>query len=51
MPRNGGKSMKSILLIDDDYELGELLQEYLAMEGFALTAVQDGERSAESPQR
>lgn len=43
MPRNGGKSMKSILLIDDDYELGELLQEYLSMEGFALTAVQDGE--------
>src|SRR5690606_9247027 len=43
MPRNGGKSMKSILLIDDDYELGELLQEYLSMEGFALSAVQDGE--------
>ncbi len=35
--------MKSILLVDDDYELGELLQEYLSMEGFALTAVQDGE--------
>ncbi len=35
--------MKSILLIDDDYELGELLQEYLSMEGFALSAVQDGE--------
>lgn len=34
--------MKSILLIDDDYELGELLQEYLGMEGFHLTAVQDG---------
>lgn len=35
--------MKSILLIDDDYELGELLQEYLSMEGFSLQAVQDGE--------
>ncbi len=35
--------MKSILLVDDDYELGELLQEYLSMEGFSLTAVQDGE--------
>ena len=34
--------MKSILLVDDDYELGELLQEYLGMEGFQLTAVQDG---------
>lgn len=35
--------MKSILLIDDDYELGELLQEYLSMEGYQLTAVHDGE--------
>lgn len=35
--------MKTILLIDDDFELGELLQEYLSMEGYALTAVQDGE--------
>jgi len=35
--------MKSILLIDDDVELGELLQEYLSMEGFELTAVHDGE--------
>jgi two-component system response regulator CpxR len=35
--------MKSILLIDDDFELGELLQEYLSMEGFQLTAVQDGD--------
>ena len=35
--------MKSILLVDDDYELGELLQEYLHMEGFHLQAVQDGE--------
>lgn len=35
--------MLPILLIDDDFELGELLQEYLAMEGFTLKAVQDGE--------
>jgi len=35
--------MNSILLIDDDFELGELLQEYLSMEGFQLTAVQDGD--------
>lgn len=39
--------MKSILLIDDDFELGELLQEYLSMEGFKLTAVQDGETGLE----
>jgi DNA-binding response OmpR family regulator len=36
--------MKSILLIDDDTELGELLQEYLAMEGFELSLAHDGER-------
>ena len=36
--------MKSILLIDDDVELGELLQEYLSMEGFELTPVHDGEQ-------
>lgn len=35
--------MKSILLVDDDYKLGELLQEYMQMEGFQLHAVQDGE--------
>ncbi|MEN9464928.1 MAG: hypothetical protein RL217_1109 [Pseudomonadota bacterium] len=35
--------MQPILLIDDDFELGELLQEYLAMEGLTLKAVQDGE--------
>lgn len=35
--------MYQILLIDDDYELGELLQEYLGMEGFQLTTCQDGE--------
>ena len=35
--------MKSVLLIDDDIELGELLKEYLSMEGFELTAVHDGD--------
>ncbi|MEC8442684.1 MAG: response regulator [Pseudomonadota bacterium] len=35
--------MKSVLLIDDDVELGELLKEYLSMEGFELTAVHDGD--------
>lgn len=35
--------MKSVLLIDDDIELGELLKEYLSMEGYELTAVHDGE--------
>ncbi|WP_369856058.1 response regulator [Candidatus Thalassolituus haligoni] len=39
--------MKSILLIDDDTELGELLQEYLALEGFELTPVHDGESGLE----
>ena len=39
--------MKSVLLIDDDLELGELLKEYLAMEGFELTAVQDGKTGPE----
>lgn len=35
--------MKQILLIDDDAELGELLQEYLAMEGFEVEVAGDGE--------
>ncbi len=36
-------AMNRILLIDDDFELAELLQEYLAMEGFELGARHDGE--------
>lgn len=40
--------MKTILLIDDDFELGELLQEYLSMEGYELTAVHDGETGLEN---
>jgi len=34
--------MKSVLLVDDDAELGDLLKEYLSMEGFDLTVVHDG---------
>ena len=40
--------MYQILLIDDDFELGELLQEYLGMEGFELTTRQDGESGLEA---
>ncbi|MCV6605893.1 MAG: response regulator, partial [Porticoccaceae bacterium] len=40
--------MYQILLIDDDFELGELLQEYLGMEGFELTTRQDGEAGLEA---
>ncbi len=42
--------MKSVLLIDDDVELGELLKEYLSMEGFELTAVHDGETGLQQAQ-
>ena len=35
--------MTRVLLVDDDLELGEMLTEYLDREGFATTAVQDGE--------
>ena len=40
--------MYQILLIDDDFELAELLQEYLGMEGFELTTRQDGESGLEA---
>lgn len=36
-------SMQKVLLIDDDVELAGLLGEYLRNEGFAFTAVHDGE--------
>lgn len=39
--------MKSILLIDDDVELSDLLKEYLSMEGFSLSAVHDGSTGLE----
>ncbi len=34
--------MNQILLIDDDEELGELVSEYLAVEGFSVETVNDG---------
>ena len=39
--------MQKILLIDDDVELSQLLKEYLAMEGFDLSAVHDGQQGLE----
>ncbi|MGC8495513.1 MAG: DNA-binding response regulator, partial [Syntrophobacteraceae bacterium] len=36
--------MSRILIIDDDTELCELLADYLKPEGFALSAVHDGEK-------
>jgi two-component system, OmpR family, response regulator len=33
--------MKRLLLVDDDRELGEMLAEYLELEGFAATVVLD----------
>src|SRR5690606_41580644 len=35
--------MPSVLLVDDDVELSELLREYLQQEGFDTDAVHDGE--------
>jgi two-component system, OmpR family, response regulator CpxR len=35
-------SVRRVLIVDDDAELGELLGEYLANEGFALEFAQDG---------
>lgn len=38
--------MERVLLIDDDVELVGMLKEYLEQEGFAVTAVHDGEAGA-----
>lgn len=35
--------MERIILIDDDEELGELVSEYLTVEGFAVDSIHDGE--------
>ncbi|HYA36895.1 MAG TPA: response regulator, partial [Candidatus Methylomirabilis sp.] len=35
--------MSRILLADDDVELGEMLTQYLAAEGFSVDTAQDGE--------
>lgn len=37
-----GTSVRRVLIVDDDAELGELLGEYLANEGFTLEFAQDG---------
>ena len=39
--------MNTILVIDDDIELCELLTDYLAIEGFTVEAVHDGESGAQ----
>lgn len=39
--------MTEILLIDDDAELSEMLDEFLAGEGFAVTSVMNGEEGVE----
>lgn len=39
--------MANVLLIDDDVELSEMLTEYLAGEGFAITCVTDGKHGAD----
>ena len=39
--------MTKILLVDDDVELCEMLDEYLATEGFEVTAVHDGHAALE----
>lgn len=42
-PSTGSNALASLLLIDDDIELCELLTEFLHSEGFEVTAVHDGE--------
>jgi len=43
--------MQQVLMVDDDVELCEMMVEYLAGEGFAVTAVHDGEAGVESVQQ
>ncbi len=42
-----GEIKQRILLIDDDWELCDLLQEYLSTEGYCVEAVHDGESGAQ----
>lgn len=42
---------ETILLVEDDARLGELLQEYLASHGFSVTRVADGRSAAERVER
>ncbi len=39
--------MSNILIVDDDIELCEMLDEYLRLEGFSVSAVHDGKSGAE----
>ena len=39
--------MNRLLLVDDDVELAEMLRDYLAQEGFAVTLAHDGEAGAQ----
>ena len=39
--------MEKILIIDDDIELCELVGEFLTLEGFAISAIHDGEQGAQ----
>jgi DNA-binding response OmpR family regulator len=39
---------KSILLLEDDKELGESIQEILEAEGYGVTLVKDGNRALDS---
>ena len=43
--------MDKILIIDDDEELCELVSEYLTVEGFQTTAVNDGVAGLETAAR
>src|SRR6059036_1359361 len=46
LPNPAGRSVR-ILLVDDDTELGELVREYLAREGFSLEVEGDGTRAVD----
>jgi DNA-binding response OmpR family regulator len=43
--------MNTILLVDDDIELCEMLKQYLETEGFSVTAVHDGEQALSSARK
>jgi CheY-like chemotaxis protein len=47
MPPTTPARAVGVLLVDDDTELGELVREYLAREGFSLEVEGDGTRAVE----
>jgi len=47
LPPNVMSRVVRVLLVDDDTELGELVREYLAREGFSLEVEADGTRAVE----